>query len=152
MTVVTTAQPELRATDPEGAVKRVLVVDDEPAIRELLELVLRYDGWDVRAAPDGTTALETAAVFGPDVVLLDVMLPDLDGFEVLRRLRADRPRLPVMFLSARDSRADRLAGLSAGGDDYLVKPFLLDDLVTRLHLLLVRGHGTSDQTGTASRT
>jgi two-component system, OmpR family, response regulator len=152
MTTGTTAEPELRAVHPGGAAPRVLVVDDEPAIRELLELVLRYDGWDVRATGDGTTALETAAVFGPDVVLLDVMLPDLDGFEVLRRLRAGRPRLPVMFVSARDSRADRLAGLSAGGDDYLVKPFLLEDLVGRLHQLLVRGHGTSGQAGSLPST
>ncbi len=119
-------------TGDSGRPARILVVDDEPSLAELLTMALSYEGWDVRSAADGAGALRVAAEFGPDAVLLDVMLPDLDGVEVLRRLRADRPGLPVLFLTARDSAEDRAAGLLAGADGYLTKPFSLDQVVTRL--------------------
>lgn len=121
-------------TGGSGRPARILVVDDEPSLAELLTMALSYEGWDVRSAPDGTGALRAAAEFEPDAVLLDVMLPDLDGVEVLRRLRADRPGLPVLFLTARDSAEDRAAGLRAGADGYLTKPFSLEQVVA-----LVRG-------------
>jgi two-component system, OmpR family, response regulator len=136
-TLTPAAQHDRAAPDP--APPRLLVVDDEPAIRELLFLALRFEGWAVRTAEDGAGAVRTAREFSPDVVLLDVMLPDMDGFEVLRRLRAEAPRLPVVFVTARDAPADRAAGLAAGGDDYVTKPFGLDDVVTRLRRLLPAG-------------
>jgi two-component system, OmpR family, response regulator len=136
MTPTLTPLPQLDQPDAGHTPPRVLVVDDEPAIRELLFLTLRFEGWDVRTAEDGAAAVSTARDFRPDAVLLDVMLPDMDGFEVARRLRAETPRLPVVFVTARDAAADRAAGLAAGGDDYLTKPFGLDDVVTRLRRLL----------------
>ena len=108
---------------PDGGVVRVLVVDDEASLSELLSMALRYEGWDVRTAADGSSAVRAAREFRPDAVVLDVMLPDFDGLEVLRRLRADRPEVPVLFLTARDAVEDRVAGLTAGGDDYVTKPF-----------------------------
>jgi two-component system, OmpR family, response regulator len=125
-------------TRPDGSPLRVLVVDDEPSICELLSMALRYEGWDVRTASDGTAAVRTAREFRPDTVVLDVMLPDMDGLEVLRRLRADAPLLPVVFLTARDAIEDRIAGLTAGGDDYVTKPFSLEEVAARLRGLLRR--------------
>jgi two-component system OmpR family response regulator len=135
MTMVTSAAPQCRTGDP-GRPARILVVDDEPSLAELLTMALGYEGWDVRSAPDGTAALRVAAEFAPDAVLLDVMLPDLDGVQVLRRLREDGPGLPVLFLTARDSAEDRAAGLLAGADGYLTKPFSLDHVVARLQALV----------------
>ncbi|WP_067501855.1 response regulator transcription factor [Actinoplanes sp. TFC3] len=135
MTMVTSTAPG----SPPGCAERparILVVDDETSLAELLTLTLSYEGWEVRNAPDGTTALATAAVFTPDAVLLDMMLPDMEGTEVLRRLRAEWPGLPVVFLTARDSAEDRAAGLLAGADAYVTKPFGLDDIVTRLRVVL----------------
>jgi two-component system, OmpR family, response regulator MprA len=110
---------------------RVLVVDDEPSVREALERVLRLDGFDVELAEDGMQAVRRMAVQAPDAVVLDVLMPRLDGLEVCRRL-------PVLMLTARDAVGDRVAGLEAGADDYLVKPFALEELLARLRALLRR--------------
>jgi two-component system OmpR family response regulator len=109
-----------------------------PTLAELLTMALRYEGWDVRSAHDGLTAVRTVRDFKPDVVVLDVMLPDIDGLEVLRRLRADASDVPVLFLTARDAVEDRIAGLTAGGDDYVTKPFSLEEVVARLRGLMRR--------------
>ena len=122
----------------DGTPVRVLVVDDEPSLTELLSMALRYEGCDVRSAADGATAVRAARDFRPDVVVLDVMLPDIDGLEVLRRLRADSDDVPVLFLTARDSVEDRIAGITAGGDDYVTKPFSLEEVVARLRGLIRR--------------
>ncbi|ABW15833.1 two component transcriptional regulator, winged helix family [Parafrankia sp. EAN1pec] len=119
---------------------RILVVDDENTLSELLSMALRYEGWEVRTAQDGRGALRAARDFRPDAVVLDIMLPDMDGLEVLRKLRADSPEVPVLFLTARDAVEDRVAGLTAGGDDYVTKPFSLEELVARLRGLLRRLH------------
>ncbi|GIG61096.1 DNA-binding response regulator [Longispora fulva] len=123
---------------PDGEPPRVLVVDDEPTLADLLTMALRYEGWQVRSAPDGSTAVRLAREFRPDAVVLDIMLPDLDGLEVLRRLRNDKPDIPVLFLTARDAVEDRVAGLTAGGDDYVTKPFSLEEVVARVRALLRR--------------
>ena len=107
---------------PEPAA-RVLVVDDEPAITELLATALRYMGYQVTTAATGFAALDAAATAAPDLVVLDVMLPDIDGFEVCRRLRDGRDFVPVIFLTARDAEEDRVAGFIRGGDDFVTKPF-----------------------------
>jgi DNA-binding response OmpR family regulator len=122
-----------RAPDP-----LVLVVDDEVSVRQALERALRLEGFAVSTASGGRAALEEVAQRPPAVVVLDVMMPDLDGVSVVRRLRADGVDVPVCILSARDEVADRVAGLQAGADDYLVKPFALAELTARLHALLRR--------------
>jgi two-component system OmpR family response regulator len=137
------APARLRRED--GGPVRVLVVDDEPALTELLSMALRYEGWEVRAAADGHGAVRAARDFGPDVVVLDVMLPDIDGFEVLRRLRDRSPVVPVLFLTARDGVEDRIAGLTVGGDDYVTKPFSLEEVVARLRGLLRRAGMTAQR-------
>ncbi len=129
------ADPLRRA---DGGPIRVLVVDDEMTLADLLSMALRYEGWEVRTAADGLAAVRHAREFRPDAIVLDVMLPDVDGFEVLRRVRADTPEVPVLFLTARDAVEDRVAGLTAGGDDYVTKPFSLEELVARLRGLLRR--------------
>lgn len=127
----------------ESAVRRVLVVDDEDNISFLVRSALRLEGFEVRAAATGLDALAEADRFNPDVIVLDVMLPDIDGLEVLRRLRAGGNPAPVLFLTARHSTADRVRGLTAGGDDYIVKPFALEELVARVQVALRRrGVGT----------
>ncbi|GAA1907413.1 response regulator transcription factor [Streptantibioticus ferralitis] len=125
-------------TREDGTPVRVLVVDDEPDLADVLSGVLRYEGWQVRTAADGASALAAARELRPDAVVLDVMLPDVDGFEVLRRLRAEQPQVCVLFLTARDAVEDRIAGLTAGGDDYVTKPFSLEEVVARLRGLLRR--------------
>ncbi len=122
----------------ENAPARVLVVDDEPSIRELVSTVLRYEGFEVSVAADGRAALGEIERFRPDLVVLDVMMPELDGFEVQRRLDTAGRRIPVMFLTARDAVEDRVHGLTIGGDDYLTKPFSLDELVARVRAVLRR--------------
>ena len=117
---------------------RALVVDDEPAITELIRTVLTYEGWGVRTADSGQAALTELRAFEPHVLVLDVMLPDLSGFEVLQRARREGYETPVLFLTARDATEDRVQGLTLGGDDYVTKPFSLDELVARLHALLRR--------------
>ncbi|MCG8916382.1 response regulator transcription factor [Actinokineospora sp. PR83] len=136
MSVNAASRPDLRR--PDGLPVRVLVVDDEPTLAELVTLALRYEGWDVRSALDGAAAVRTAREFKPDAVVLDVMLPDFDGIEVLRRLRAESDNLPVLFLTAKDSVEDRIAGLTAGGDDYVTKPFSVEEVVLRLRALMRR--------------
>jgi two-component system, OmpR family, response regulator len=123
---------------PDGSAIRVLVVDDEPTLAELMASVLRYEGWEVKTAGDGLTAVRTGREFRPDAVVLDVMLPDLGGLEVLRRLRVELPSVCVLFLTARDSVEDRIAGITAGGDDYVTKPFSLEEVLVRLRGLLRR--------------
>ncbi|EFC84685.1 two component transcriptional regulator, winged helix family [Parafrankia sp. EUN1f] len=126
--------------DMQPSSPRILVVDDESTLSELLSMALRYEGWEVQTAPDGRGALKVARDFRPDAVVLDIMLPDMDGLEVLRKLRAESPDVPVLFLTARDAVEDRVAGLTAGGDDYVTKPFSLEELVARLRGLLRRLH------------
>jgi two-component system, OmpR family, response regulator len=117
---------------------RVLVVDDEAPITELLSTALRYMGYEVATAATGNAALESASKSPPDLVVLDVMLPDIDGFEVCRRLRADGDFVPVIFLTARDAEEDRVTGFIRGGDDYVTKPFSLEELTLRIGALLRR--------------
>jgi two-component system OmpR family response regulator len=133
---------------PDGTPIRVLVVDDEPSLAELLASVLRYEGWDIAVAADGTSAVRTAREFQPDAVVLDVMLPDFSGLEVLRRLRAERPHVCVLFLTARDAVEDRVAGITAGGDDYVTKPFSLEEVLARLRGLLRRAGVARARAGT----
>jgi two-component system OmpR family response regulator len=117
----------------------LLVADDEPMIRELLAASLRHAGFEVITADDGTAALATARADRPDALVLDIMMPGLDGLEVVRRLRADGDESPVLFLTARDSTEDTVRGLSVGGDDYVTKPFKLEEVIARVHALLRRG-------------
>ncbi len=132
----------LTAPTDDLAQARVLVVDDEDSITDLISTVLRYEGFEVRTAESGRTAVKVARDFAPDLVVLDVMLPDLDGFEVYRRL-AERPdRLPVLFLTARDTTEDRVHGLTLGADDYMGKPFSLEELVARVRAVLRRTRGS----------
>ena len=133
---MSTAAPALKR--PDGSNVRVLVVDDESNLTELLSMALRYEGWDIKTAATGNSAVKTAKEFKPDAVVLDMMLPDFDGLEVLRRMRDEDPALPVLFLTARDAVEDRVAGLTAGGDDYVTKPFSLEEVVARVRALLRR--------------
>ena len=126
---------------------QILVVDDEASIVDAVATALRYEGFDVREAGTGRAALSAAQEDPPDLVVLDVMLPDLDGLEVTRRLRADGIRVPVLFLTARDSLEDKIAGLTVGGDDYVTKPFSLAEIVARTHAILRRTHGEKDGDG-----
>jgi two-component system, OmpR family, response regulator len=123
---------------------RILVVDDEPNITDLVATALRYEGFDVAVAGTGTDAIREAATFRPDLLVLDVMLPDRNGFELLARLRADRLHVPVVFLTARDSTEDKVKGLTVGGDDYVTKPFSLDELLARVRAVLRRTNHAND--------
>ncbi len=131
-----TSRPQLRRTD--GSAVRAVVVDDENSLTDLLTMALRYEGWEVKHAAEGRSAIALIREFRPDVVVLDVMLPDIDGLQVLHRLRADGQEVPILFLTAKDSLDDRIAGLTAGGDDYVTKPFSLEELVARLRGLIRR--------------
>lgn len=128
--------PMLKAAD--GSAIRVLVVDDEPSLTDLLRMALRYEGWEVRTAADGASAVKVAREFKPHAAVLDIMLPDTDGLTLLHRIRADDETLPVLFLTAKDALADRLAGLTAGGDDYVTKPFSLEEVIARVRGLVRR--------------
>jgi two-component system, OmpR family, response regulator len=121
---------------------RILVVDDEAYIRDLVGTALRYEGFKVAEAGDGRQALEAIRSSRPDLVVLDVMLPDFDGLEVTRRIRNEGIRIPVIFLTARDATEDKIAGLTVGGDDYVSKPFSLDELIARTRAILRRTHPT----------
>ncbi len=121
---------------------RVLVVDDEENITFLLDSALRHFGFDVCVASNGRDAITQAEKFAPDVMLLDVMLPDLDGFEIVRRLRLEGNKVPVLFLTARDTTEDKVRGLTLGGDDYVTKPFSLEEVVARIQVIL-RRQGTA---------
>jgi two-component system, OmpR family, response regulator len=125
--------------------EHLLLVDDEENLRSMLAAALRHNGFEVSSVCDGRAALGAMESVRPDLIVLDVMLPDLDGFEVCRRLRAEGQRAPVLFLTARDATEDKVRGLTLGGDDYLVKPFSLEELVARVHAVLRRtGNAKSD--------
>ncbi|MEV0661373.1 response regulator transcription factor [Actinomadura luteofluorescens] len=130
---------EARHGHPAEPKTRLLVVEDEPNLLEVLAGSLRYAGFDAVTATTGQEALATARRERPDAVILDVMLPDMDGFEVLRRLRASAP-VPVLFLTAKDATEDKVHGLTIGGDDYITKPFSLDEVIARIHAVLRRHH------------
>ena len=132
--LVTTGTPEAR----------LLVVEDEPNIRELLATSLRFAGFEVHVAADGATALNQATAHDPDLVVLDVMLPDMDGFTVTRKLRDSGRILPIVFVTARDSIEDKIQGLTVGGDDYVTKPFSLEEVVARIRAVLRRTRGGID--------
>jgi two-component system OmpR family response regulator len=122
--------------EPDGV--RVLVVDDEPGIVDVISMALRYHGFGVEAAGSGKEALDQVRRWRPHVMVLDVMLPDMEGFEVARRLSAEHADVPILFLSARDTTADKVRGLTTGGDDYVTKPFSLEELIARLRNILRR--------------
>jgi two-component system response regulator MprA len=124
---------------------RILVVDDEPAVRAAVDRALRLDGHEVALAADGRAALDAVAAAPPDALVLDLLMPRVDGLEVCRRLRAAGDRTPVLVLTARDAVSDRVRGLDAGADDYLVKPFALEELLARLRALLRRAAGPAEE-------
>jgi two-component system OmpR family response regulator len=133
----------MTVAEPKPA--RVLVVDDEPNILEVISMALRYHGFEVETAATGQQAISQIAAFGPDLLLLDIMLPDMEGFEVARRLGAQRMQLPIIFLTARDTTEDKVRGLTMGGDDYVTKPFSLEELIARIGAILRRtGRSESD--------
>ncbi|MEV4045989.1 response regulator transcription factor [Streptomyces sp. NPDC049744] len=137
--------PSAVLTRADGTPVRVLVVDDEPDLAEVVTGALRYEGWDVRAAASADAAVREARAFRPDAVVLDIMLPDRDGLSILRDLRAEQPHVCVLFLTARDAVEDRITGITAGGDDYVTKPFSLGELVARLRGLLRRAGMTRER-------
>ena len=130
-------KPQVNQND-QSTTQRILVVDDENSISDLIATSLRFVGFDVRTAATGSEALTVAEEFKPQAVVLDVMLPDLDGFEVCRQLRSEGLNIGVLFLTAKDGMEDKVAGLTIGGDDYMTKPFSLEELVARLRALLRR--------------
>jgi two-component system OmpR family response regulator len=138
------SRPSTRNGDAPSA--RILVVDDEPSITDLLSTALRYMGYEVATARTGSAALDSARSNAPDVIVLDVMLPDIDGFEVCRRLRAVGDFVPVIFLTAREGEDDRVTGFIRGGDDYVTKPFSLEELTLRISALLRRTKQSDRQT------
>lgn len=142
-----TSQPTAALRRADGSAIRILVVDDEASLTDLMKMALRYEGWEVRTAGTGRAALEVAREFRPDAIVLDIMLPDLDGMSVLRRLRGDGDDVPVLFLTAKDALDERIAGLTAGGDDYVTKPFSLEEVVARLRSLIRRSTLTAASDG-----
>ena len=135
-----------RLTHPDGSPMRALVVDDEESLADLVAMSLRYEGWDVTPAHSVAQAMKAAANFSPDIAVLDIMLPDGDGLSLMKSLRGLHAGLPVLFLTAKDAVDDRVAGLTAGGDDYVTKPFSLEELVARLRGILRRsGRGVSEE-------
>ncbi len=122
----------------------ILVVDDEENITELVSMALRYEGFEVRTALRGRDALDAVEAQPPDLIVLDVMLPDMDGFEIAKRIAAAGHRIPVLFLTARDTTEDKVHGLTVGGGDYMTKPFSLEELVVRVRLILRRGKAAPD--------
>ncbi|AGP61809.1 two-component system response regulator TcrX [Mycobacterium intracellulare] len=131
----------------DGNPINVLVVDDEPVLAEMVSMALRYEGWNISTAGDGESAIAAARNQRPDVVVLDVMLPDMSGLDVLHKLRGEIPQLPVLLLTAKDAVEDRIAGLTAGGDDYVTKPFSIEEVVLRLRALLRRTGVTTVDSG-----
>lgn len=139
---MTSSSPGQQRKDTSpGHEARLLVVDDEPTILELLAGSLRFAGFEVLTAASGAEALRIAAAARPDLIMLDVMMPEGDGFEVVRRIRAGGPWVPVIFLTARGAVGDRVAGLTLGGDDYITKPFSLDEVLARIRAVLRRSTG-----------
>lgn len=149
MNAATSASGKADLQRADGTPVRVLVVDDEETLAELVSMALRMEGWEIRSAGNGNDAVRIARDFRPDAVVLDVMLPDFSGLEVLTKLRAEAPHLPVLFLTARDAVEDRIAGLTAGGDDYVTKPFSLEEVVLRLRALLRRSRVVSASEGSS---
>ena len=131
----------------DGNPINVLVVDDEAVLAEMVSMALRYEGWNIATAGDGSAAIAAARAQRPDVVVLDVMLPDMSGLDVLHKLREEHPQLPVLLLTAKDAVEDRIAGLTAGGDDYVTKPFSIEEVVLRLRALLRRTGVTTVDSG-----
>ncbi|HEY0228478.1 MAG TPA: two-component system response regulator TcrX [Mycobacterium sp.] len=131
----------------DGNPINVLVVDDESVLAEMVSMALRYEGWNIATAGDGSSAIASARAQRPDVVVLDVMLPDMSGLDVLHKLREENPQLPVLLLTAKDGVEDRIAGLTAGGDDYVTKPFSIEEVVLRLRALLRRTGVTTVDSG-----
>jgi two-component system, OmpR family, response regulator len=131
----------------DGNPINVLVVDDEAVLAEMVSMALRYEGWNIATAADGSAAIAAARAQRPDVVVLDVMLPDMSGLDVLHKLREEHPQLPVLLLTAKDAVEDRIAGLTAGGDDYVTKPFSIEEVVLRLRALLRRTGVTTVDSG-----
>jgi two-component system, OmpR family, response regulator len=131
----------------DGNPINVLVVDDEAVLAEMVSMALRYEGWNISTAADGSAAIAAARAQRPDVVVLDVMLPDMSGLDVLHKLREEHPQLPVLLLTAKDAVEDRIAGLTAGGDDYVTKPFSIEEVVLRLRALLRRTGVTTVDSG-----
>jgi two-component system OmpR family response regulator len=131
----------------DGNPINVLVVDDEAVLAEMVSMALRYEGWNIATASDGSAAIAAARAQRPDVVVLDVMLPDMSGLDVLHKLREEHPQLPVLLLTAKDAVEDRIAGLTAGGDDYVTKPFSIEEVVLRLRALLRRTGVTTLDSG-----
>jgi two-component system, OmpR family, response regulator TrcR len=129
-----------RISRADGSPIRVLLVDDEPALTNLVKMALHYEGWTVEVAHNGREAVTKFDEVGPDVLVLDIMLPDIDGLEILQRIREADAYTPTLFLTARDSVTDRVTGLTAGADDYMTKPFSLEELVARLRGLLRRSN------------
>src|ERR1700753_3340337 len=127
-----------RISRADGSPIRVLLVDDEPALTNLVKMALHYEGWTVEVAHNGREAVTKFEEVGPDILVLDIMLPDVDGLEILQRIRDADAYTPTLFLTARDSVMDRVTGLTAGADDYMTKPFSLEELVARLRGLLRR--------------
>ncbi len=125
--------------------EHLLIVDDEENLRSMLSAALSHNGFEITTASNGAEALRTIAESAPDLIVLDVMMPELDGFEVCRRLRADNNHTPVLFLTARDGTEDKVRGLTLGGDDYLQKPFSLEELVARATAILRRTGAINDQ-------
>ena len=125
---------------------RVLVVDDEPNITELVAMALRYEGFSVKTAATGRAALTAVSQFDPALVILDIMLPDIDGTEVLRRLNSAGTKVPIIFLTAKDATEDKVHGLTIGGDDYVTKPFSIEELMARVRVVL-RRHGNAPDNG-----
>ena len=139
-------------TRPDGTPIRVLAVDDESSLTELLSMAMRYEGWQVTTAASGNEAVKAAREIRPDAIVLDMMLPDFDGLEVMRRIRSEDPDVPVIFLTAKDAVEDRISGLTAGGDDYVTKPFSLEEVIARLRALLRRsGAGAGQERLAAGR-
>ncbi|TDP33038.1 response regulator transcription factor [Nocardia ignorata] len=132
----------MTAEPPEA---RILVVDDEPMIVELLSTSLRFQGFEVATAADGAAALDAARRFRPDALVVDVMMPGMDGFTLLRRLRADGVQAPVLFLTARDQTEAKLTGLGLGADDYVTKPFSLEEVIARIRVILRRAGTAAPQ-------
>ncbi|MGN6089171.1 MAG: response regulator transcription factor, partial [Actinomycetales bacterium] len=142
--------PASTALPAATAEARLLVVDDEPNIVELLSASRRFSGFEVATARTGTEALKVYKEFEPDLLVLDVMMPGVDGFDVVRRLRSEGRRTPVLFLTAKDATEDKVTGLTLGGDDYVTKPFSLEEVVARIRAIL-RRHGLTEDVSDTGR-
>lgn len=132
-----------KLTRPGGEPIRALVVDDEPALADLMRMGLELTGWEIAVAHDGQSALKIARTFHPDVLVLDVMMPGMDGVELLGKMRTIYPNIPALFLTAKDAVSDRLTGLHAGGDDYVTKPFSMEEVLLRLQRIVQRAGVTA---------